>query len=125
MDMQTETIRRRRILLVDDERVMRELLKNLLIQQRHIVEEANNGAEALGLFTRGRFDLVMTDCVMPFMNGDELALRIRQLAPRQPILMMTGYNCRRGRNNPVNAIVYKPLDFDQLHLEMGKLLWRQ
>ena len=125
MDMETETIPRRRILLVDDERVMRELIKNILVERHHIVVEANNGAEAYGMFTRGKFDLVLTDCVMPFMNGDELAVRIRQLAPQQPILMFTGHDCRPGRHNPVNAVLHKPLDFEQLQQEMAKLWWRQ
>jgi CheY-like chemotaxis protein len=104
---------------------MRESIKSLLTARHHIVEEANNGAEAYGMFTRGRFDLVLTDCVMPFMNGDELAIRIRQLAPHQPILMFTGYDCRPGHNNPVNGVLYKPLDFAKLQQEMSRLLWRQ
>src|ERR1700722_1783248 len=114
MIMKTEKALGKRILLVDDERVMRESIKNVLTQDEHIVVEANNGAEAFSLFTKGCFDLVMTDCVMPFLNGDELAVRIRLLAPQQPILMMTGYDYRRGPTNPVNTILHKPFDFARL-----------
>jgi len=101
---------------------MRELIRDLLIQDEHIVVEANNGAEAYALFTNDRFDLVMTDCLMPFLNGEELAVRIRQLAPRQPILMMTGhdYKCRPG--GPFNAVLHKPFDFALLQEEIAKLL---
>ena len=57
--METETNAGKRILLVEDERVTRELIKELLVQDRHIVVEANNGAEAFALFRNGGFDLVM------------------------------------------------------------------
>ena len=120
--METETNPAKRILLVEDERVMRELIRDLLVQDEHIVVEANNGAEAYSLFTQSQFDLVMTDCVMPFLNGDELAIRIRQLAPRQPILMMTGYDFKCRPGSPVNAVLHKPFDYELLQQEIAKLL---
>ena len=120
--METETNLGKRILLVDDERVTRELIRDLLAQDEHVVVEANNGAEAYALFTKGQYDLVMTDFLMPFVNGDELAVRIRQLAPQQPILMMTGrdFKCRPG--SPVNAVLHKPFDYMDLQQEIAKLL---
>jgi CheY-like chemotaxis protein len=120
--METETNPGKRILLVDDERVMRELIKELLAQDEHIVVEANNGAEAYALFTQSQFDLVMTDCVMPFVDGDELAMRIRQVAPQQPILMMTGHNFRCRPGSPVDAILHKPFDYLDLRKEIAKLI---
>jgi CheY-like chemotaxis protein len=122
MKTEPDTILGKRILLVDDKRVERELIKDLLCQDEHIVVEANNGAEAYSLFTQSRFDLVMTDRVMPFMNGDELALRIRQLSPQQPILMVTGENYRRGPRNPFNAVLNKPFEYSVLQEEIKKLL---
>lgn len=122
MKTEPDTILGKRILLVDDKRVERELIKDLLCKDEHIVVEANNGAEAYSLFTQNQFDLVMTDRVMPFMNGDELALRIRQVAPQQPILMVTGENYRRGPRNPFNAILNKPFDYSVLQKEIKKLL---
>jgi CheY-like chemotaxis protein len=122
MKTEPDTILGKRILLVDDKRVERELIKGLLCKDEHIVIEANNGAEAYSLFTQSRFDLVMTDRVMPFMNGDELALRIRQVAPQQPILMVTGENYRRGPRNPFNAILNKPFEYSDLQEEIKKLL---
>jgi CheY-like chemotaxis protein len=122
MNNDSETIHGKRILLVDDKRVERELLKDLLRLDEHIVVEANNGAEAYSLFTQSQFDLVMTDRVMPFMSGDELAQRIRQLAPQQPILMVTGENYRRGPKNPFNAVLNKPFDYAVLQEEIKKLL---
>jgi CheY-like chemotaxis protein len=122
MNMETETNTGKRILLVEDERVMRESIKGLLAQDEHIVVEANNGAEAYALFTKSRYDLVMTDFLMPFVNGDELAFRIRQLAPQQPILMMTGHDFKYRPGSPVNAVLQKPFDHEILQKELAKLL---
>jgi len=112
----------KRILLVEDERVVREMVKLLLSQDGFAVVEANNGAEALGLFSRGQFDLVMTDFEMPFIKGNELALKIRQLAPQQPILMMTGYRHEPGPGNPVDAVIDKPFNFDSLREVLTQVL---
>jgi len=122
MNNETEEMPRKRILLVDDERVVRESVRGLLARDKHIVIEANNGAEAYGMFTKDRFDLVLTDSVMPFVSGEELAVRIRLLAPRQPILMITGNNSKRGPKNPVDAVLQKPFDYERLHHEIAKLL---
>jgi two-component system, sensor histidine kinase and response regulator len=112
----------KRILLVEDEGSVRETLGQLLSRHEHTVVEANNGAEALSLFARGQFDLVMTDFELPFMKGNELAARIKQLAPRQPILMITGYGRRPGPNNPVDAVVNKPIGLAELQTAMERLL---
>ena len=113
---------RKRILLVEDERVVREVIGRLLARDEHTVVEANNGAEAFCLFTRGQFDLVMTDFEIPFLKGNELAARIKQLVPGQPILMITGHAKRPGPNNPVDAVLSKPVNLEQLRRAMAKLL---
>jgi CheY-like chemotaxis protein len=113
---------RKRILLVDDERLVREMIRLLMGQVGFTVVEANNGAEALGLFAQGRFDLVVTDYEMPFIKGNELAAKIRQMSPRQPILMMTGFGHNAGPNNPVDAVIDKPLDFARLRRMMDWLI---
>ncbi len=112
----------KRILLVDDEGLVRNVVRLVLGQSGYRVVEANNGAEALGLFAQGHFDLVMTDYEMPFLKGNELAARIRQLAPRQPILMMTGFGHRASADNPVDMVMSKPLDFNRLRMIMELLL---
>jgi len=115
-------ILRKRILLVDDEGLVREAVGRLLAKDEHTVVESNNGFEALSLFTRGHFDLVMTDFRIPFMEGNELATRIKQLAPGQPILMITGYGKKPGPVNPVDAVLNRPFDLDQLRAVMATLL---
>jgi CheY-like chemotaxis protein len=107
MKPQSDAISGKRILLVEDDRVTRETLRLLLTGDSHTVIEANNGAEAFSLFRAGRFDLVITDYEIPFVKGNELAAQIKQLAPRQPILMITAYPHKSGPDNPVDAVVNK------------------
>lgn len=114
----------KRILLVEDEYGAREAVKQLLLEDSHMVVEANNGVEALDLFRKSRFDLVMTDLRIPFMSGDELALAVKRLAPNQPILMITGYPQIPGPENPVDAILHKPFGYERLRETIAKLLDR-
>jgi CheY-like chemotaxis protein len=89
----------------------------------HIVTEAGNGREALDLFTPGRFDLVITDYVMPVMKGDELARNIKRLAPSEPILMITGSAGELGGlETSVDAVLQKPFVFEDLRQAIAQLL---
>jgi CheY-like chemotaxis protein len=121
--MKQNIIRGKRILLVDDEPSIRGAFRMMLEIDDHIITEANNAAEALELFTRGQFDLVATDFEMPVMKGNELAVRIKKLAPRQPILMITAYGKELGDSeNPVDGILNKPFTMDNLRGAIAKLL---
>ena len=113
----------KRILLVEDERNIRELVKTVLSADGHTVAEANNGVEGLSVFRKEPFDLIIIDFGIPFMQGDELAVRIKQLAPHQPILMMTGQGIiRPGPRNPVDAVIAKPFDLGRLRQMTANLL---
>jgi CheY-like chemotaxis protein len=122
MNLQANSKTGKRILLVEDERAVREALRLLFTLDAHTVVEANNGAEALALFRNGQFDLVVTDFEMPFVKGDELAARIRRLAPQQPILMLTAYSHKPSAENPVDVVVNKPFDSTLLRETMAELL---
>jgi CheY-like chemotaxis protein len=122
MSHPVHTVRGKRILLVDDELGVRESLRLLLVRDAHEVVEANNGAEAFTLFRQNRFDLVVTDFEMPFLKGNELAVRIKRIAPQQPILMLTAFGHRRAEDNPVDAVLDKPLDAVQLRELLARLL---
>jgi CheY-like chemotaxis protein len=124
--MEQKITRGKRILLVDDEPSVREAFRMMLMFDGHSVTEANDGAEALDLFTKGQFDLVATDFEMPVMKGNELAVRIKQLAPKQPILMITAYGNRLGDSeNPVDSILNKPFTMDNLRGAIAMLLPNQ
>ena len=113
----------KRILLVEDERWVRECIKRLLWLDGHIVTEAADGLEASTAFGQGEFDVVITDYDMPNMAGNELVARIRSRAPLQPILMITaGADLLKGGNNPVSAIMGKPFGIEELRRILSRLL---
>jgi two-component system sensor histidine kinase EvgS len=72
-----------RILVVDDEEMVRDTLKMLLRFDRHTVEAATNPSQALELFQAGKFDLVITDYDMASMRGDQLAATSRHRSRRR------------------------------------------
>jgi CheY-like chemotaxis protein len=110
------------ILLVEDEASVRSALRFMLRTDEHTVEEAANGAQALDLLSKHRFDLVMTDFAMPGMNGAELAVKIKQLVPGQPILIITGYRKAPGDfQSYVDAILLKPFSLEELRQTLLKL----
>jgi two-component system cell cycle response regulator CpdR len=124
-DLSTEQveIRRKRILLVEDEEPLRACLRMLLELDGHQVTEASNGADALNLFTVGEFDLVITDFEMPVMEGNKLAVGIKLRAPSLPILMITAsVRVPHGIENPVDALLDKPFTAADLHRALRKLL---
>jgi signal transduction histidine kinase len=84
--------RQLKIVLVDDDSLVRMNTADMLADLGHIVMEEPSGAEALRLFeTEAQFDVVITDYAMPGMNGCELATKIKQMRPELPIILATGY----------------------------------
>lgn len=115
----------KRILLADDEPEIREVVQEMLGIDGHEVTVANNGAEALQLFRKGSFDLVVTDYEMPVMKGNELAIHIKAVAPNLPVLMITSYDRDISpAENPVDAILDKPFTLDNLRAAISRLLSR-
>ena len=115
----------KRILITEDDDSVRQTIKLLLVVDDYAVTEARTGAEALDLLKRERFDLVITDFEMPGLKGNELAVKIKEQLPSQPILMLTAYAERLGNcDNPVDAVLAKPFRIQDLRKAMGKLLVR-
>jgi PAS domain S-box-containing protein len=81
------------ILLVEDEDILRQLIKNALVMNGYNVLEARGSREALAICQGSRepIHLMLTDVVMPQMSGRELALRLEQLRPEIKVLYMSGY----------------------------------
>lgn len=104
------------ILVVDDEHGVRLSIKLLLEREGHGVAAVENGEMALARFAERKFDLVITDFSMPGMRGDELVTRIRQLSPKQPIVLTSGFvdESKRGTLNQVNAFLPKPFSVESL-----------
>ena len=116
-------IRGKRILVADDEQGVREAIKLLLMLDDHKVTEAATGLAAFDLFKRKTFDLVITDYEMPQMKGNELAIRIKEISPSQPIIMITAFADKLAdAENPVDAVVHKPFELSDLRRTMAELL---
>jgi signal transduction histidine kinase/ActR/RegA family two-component response regulator len=80
-----------KILVVDDEPAVRELLCDMLASRGHAARAAASGPEALRLFREGDFDAVFTDIGMPGMSGWELAHAVRELDAQLPLAVITGW----------------------------------
>jgi len=80
-----------RILVVDDEAVVRESLSSWFEEDGHVVASAGNAQEALGILRKDPWDLALIDIKMPGMDGLELQRRIREVAPNTMVIIMTAY----------------------------------
>jgi CheY-like chemotaxis protein len=89
------------ILVVDDEEGIRRYVDRVLSEAGHRTTLSASGAEAIAAVTQGaRFDLLLTDVMMPGMTGAELALRLREVDPDLKVLYLTGYADRLFATNP-------------------------
>lgn len=119
------------ILLVEDEPGVRKLVRQMLAQHGYQVLEAAGGPESLALAQRfpGRIDLLLTDVVMPQMNGRELAERLRHLRPNLKVMYMTGYTedavVRQGISTADVVCLQKPFLPDMLARKVREVLERQ
>jgi CheY-like chemotaxis protein len=116
---------KRHILVVDDEPFVCDAVKMMLNFDGHVVETANNGQEALALFDKGKFDVVITDFAMPNMKGDELAAAIKARSPNQPVVMITAYaEMLQASGNPlkgVDCVISKPFLLENLREAIAKV----
>jgi signal transduction histidine kinase/CheY-like chemotaxis protein len=107
-----------RLLVVDDEDFVRDLLGEILEGEHCEVELAQDGTEAIALFRERQFDGVFTDVGMPGMSGWELAREIRQLNKAIPIAIITGWGEVVGSNEQraagVDWVVAKPFTADRI-----------
>jgi CheY-like chemotaxis protein len=86
------TIPSYKVLVVDDEEEVRKLLVTFLSQQGHQCLQAMDGADALDKVIRNRFDAIITDVIMPKMNGIALTKELLKRYPKLPIMAMTGHD---------------------------------
>jgi DNA-binding response OmpR family regulator len=83
--------RKRRVLVVDDDAMVREVISTYLCEDGYLVELAVNGKDGLEKFAAGQFDIVLTDRSMPEMEGDELAREVKKINPDVPVVLLTGF----------------------------------
>ena len=114
-----------RILVVDDEQIIRESLSFILIKEGYNIEEAANGKDALAKHEANPFDIIITDIEMPEMKGVDLLKQIRQRTPQTLVVIITAFGSVETavlalREGAADYIL-KPINFDDLLYRMKKL----
>jgi two-component system cell cycle sensor histidine kinase/response regulator CckA len=118
-----------RILLVEDEDTVRAVAERALSRQGYSVVTATDGDEGLeAVKADGGFDLVVSDVVMPSMDGPAMAKEIRKIAPNLPVLFMSGYaeeQLRRQIHIEGMYFIAKPFSVQQIAAKVGQVLSAQ
>ena len=105
------------ILLVDDEERYREHIARVLTKAGYEVLEAGDGIEALSLLEKSKIDLVLSDILMPRLNGYALVARLRAKWPNMPVILTTGFLSEDTAKNMMNGsvdFIPKPIDPEKL-----------
>ena len=113
-----------RILLAEDDDSMRVYLCRALERSGYEVVAVDRGTAALPLITQERFDLLLTDIVMPEMDGIELAQHVAAVAPGTRVMFITGFaavTLRAGRMAPEAKVLSKPFHLRDLVLEVDRM----
>ena len=91
------------VLIVDDEELLRSLLRRILEREGFKVVVAESGTRALEVLETTKISLVISDIVMPAMNGIQLIGQIKRLFPSLPVLLVTGHASEYSKRNAVSA----------------------
>jgi DNA-binding NtrC family response regulator len=108
-----------RILVVDDERSIRNTLKDILEVESYQVEVVESGIEALKLIKESNYDLIFSDIKMPQMDGVELLQNIKQCNPEIPVVMISGHG---NIETAVDCIKKGAYDFIEKPIDLNRLL---
>ena len=118
-----------RILAVDDQRYFRELIEGLLEEEGYAVQTTSSGEEALHILEREDFDVIITDLVMPGIDGAELVRRVKERVPDQEIVIVTGVVDVKTAVDAMKLgatdYILKPFDRTGLTSALGKILGRR
>ncbi|MHB8160565.1 MAG: PAS domain S-box protein [Thermoleophilia bacterium] len=125
------TVRSAKILIIDDEPMIRTLLGDMLQKMGHKSEAADAGEQGLAAFDAETaagepFDLVLTDLGMPGMSGWEVVAAIKQRSPETPVVLITGWgdqlDSEKMRESGVDAVVAKPFRVEDIRRLLAKEL---
>jgi two-component system response regulator PilR (NtrC family) len=118
--------RRKRVLVVDDDEGIRQLLTDYLNKFGYEVVCAVNGQEAVQKYTKGHFDIVLSDLVMSPMDGLGLLGEIRKIDQDAIFIMVTGYpsinSAMEAMKRGANDYITKPFNIDEIRLKIERVL---
>jgi len=112
-----------RILLAEDDEAMRTYLERALTNAGYEVKSVDRGTDAVPLLETESFDLLLSDIVMPEMDGIELAQRCAEVSPRTKVMFITGFaavSLRASREQPHAKVLSKPFHLRDLVLEVER-----
>lgn len=116
------------ILVVEDDRELRQLFSRVLVQNGYFVREAENGKAALDALEQEYVDLIISDIMMPVMDGYELVRSLRDANIQIPVLMITAKDAfddmRLGFLSGTDDYMVKPVNVGEMVLRVGALLRR-
>lgn len=118
------TTDRLRILLAEDEEAMRDYLASALHNAGYDVVAVDRGTKAVPLLESQHFDLLLSDIVMPEMDGIELAQRCNDISPRTKVMFITGFaavTLKASRDQPQAKVLSKPFHLRDLVLEVERV----
>lgn len=113
-----------RILLAEDEAAMRTYLQRALENAGYEVAAVDRGTKALPLIEQQHFDLLLSDIVMPEMDGIELAQRCAAISPQTKVVFITGFAAvalKASREAPQSKVLSKPFHLRDLVLEVERI----
>ena len=117
-----------RILIVEDDVELRQLFARVLEKNGYQVVAAEDGAEALKILGRGYVDLIISDVMMPVMDGNALVRALREDGVKTPVLMITAKSTlddmREGFLSGTDDYMVKPVNVNEMVLRVGALLRR-
>ena len=116
------------ILVVEDDREICQLYSRVLVKNGYQVTCVSNGQEALNAIEQNYFDLIISDIMMPVMNGYELVKELRESGCTTPVMMVTAKDAyddkRLGFLSGTDDYMVKPVDVNEMVLRVGALLRR-
>ena len=117
-----------KILIAEDDRELRQLFSHVLMKNGYSVKGVANGQEALDAFYASYFDLIISDIMMPVMDGYELVRQLREAGNSTPVLMITAKDAfddmRHGFLSGTDDYMVKPVNVNEMVLRVGALLRR-
>ena len=107
-----------RILVVDDEEIIRDMLFDTLTQAGYTVKTAKDGSDVIAQIENESFDIVITDIKMPDIGGMELLIRVRRTNPNVCVLLMTAYGTIKSAINAIKLgahdYICKPFELSEM-----------
>lgn len=117
-----------KILIAEDDRELRQLFYHVLVRSGYHVKGVSNGKEALEELEREYYDLIISDIMMPIVDGYEFVRTLRESGSTTPVLMITAKDAfddmRQGFISGTDDYMVKPININEMVLRVGALLRR-